>query len=327
MKRRVNYSTAALWAAAVFAAAFASRARAVSGGEELPSQIREPKTGIPLILIGRGEFTMGGEETGPDGAELPRHRVEIVRPYYLGEFEVTVDQFRRFVAATGYVTDAERMGFASGWHGDRWGKRRGVNWKTPGFSQGSDHPAVAISFADARAFCAWLGPGYRLPSEAEWEYAAAAGNASAFSGETGAAGICSRANVADAVAWKRFPSWKEQTVGDGFVWTAPVGSYPPNSLGFYDLAGNAWEWCGDGWHRGGAGDPVGQEPWPGEGTDRRVLKGGSWYFEPDDVRPAWRSAHRRHDATNGSGFRVLLDVAGSSEPFAGASVSRPAEGL
>ncbi len=284
--------------------------------ESLPKNIREEKAGIELFLVKPGEFLMGRGPTEEGNAnELPRHRVRIVRPYYLGKFEVTVGQFKKFAEATGYVTDAEKRGGASGWDGKRWGRKRGVNWKNPGFSQETAHPVVAISLNDARAFCRWLGEGYRLPSEAEWEYAARAGAETAFSWGTNLQDICLYANGGDASAKKLFPAWKTSACDDGSAWTAPVGSYRPNRWGFYDMSGNAWEWCEDAWHGSFKGAPADQSVW-GEvgGGGRRVLKGGSWYFEPQDLRPSWRGTHRAHDATNGAGFRVLKDLGGPADP-------------
>ena len=273
----------------------------------LPKTIQEGKTGMELILVRPGEFLMGrgSTETGNTN-ELPRHRVRIICPYYLGRYEVTVGQFQKFVEETGYITDAEKRGKASGWDGKRWGKKRGVNWKQPGFSQGTDHPAVAISLNDARAFCRWLGKDYRIPAEAEWEYAARAGSETAFPWGTGVEQVCRHANGGDLSAQKLFAGWKTSSCDDGFAWTAPAGSYRPNRWGFYDMLGNAWEWCEDAWHGTFSGAPDDQSVW-GEvgGGGRRVLKGGSWYFEPQDLRPSWRGTHRSYQATNGSGFRVL----------------------
>jgi formylglycine-generating enzyme required for sulfatase activity len=241
--------------------------------------------------------------------------VKIVRPYYLGKLEVTVGQFKKFAEETGYVTDAEKRGKATGWDGKKWGKKRGANWKNPGFRQESGHPAVALSLNDARAFCHWLGEGYHLPSEAEWEYAARAGSETAFSWGSALADICLYANGGDAAAGRLFPSWKTSTCDDGYAWTAPAGSYRPNRWGFYDTSGNAWEWCADAWHRSFKGAPADQSVW-GEagGGGRRVLKGGSWYFHPGDLRPSWRGTHRASDATNGSGFRVAKDTSAPPRP-------------
>lgn len=282
---------------------------AAARGPPLPDRVREEKTGMALLLVKPGEFMMGKgpEEDGSD-SELPRHRVGIGQPFYLGEKEVTLGQFRAFVEATRYVTDAEKRGKASGWDGTKWGKKSGVSWKTPGFSQETDHPATCVSFNDAQAFCRWLGEGYRLPSEAEWEYAERAGSDVAFHWGTGAETACAYANGADASAGRIFRGWKTASCNDGHPWTAPVGSYRSNRWGFYDMAGNAWEWCADAWHENFTGAPAGQGAWQEGGiAGSRVLKGGSWYFEIPDLRSAHRAVHREYEATNGGGFRVVKD--------------------
>ena len=262
-----------------------------------------------LLLVKPGEFAMGKgpEEDGP-ASERPRHRVGLGRPYYLGEKEVTLGQFKAFVEATGYITDAEKRGKASGWDGRKWGKKRGVNWKTPGFSQESDHPVVCVSFNDARAFCLWLGESYRLPSEAEWEFACRAGSDTVYYWGTEAEEACIYANGADASAGRIFQGWKTASCDDGHPWTAPVGNYRPNRWGFYDMAGNAWEWCVDVWHKNFTGAPADQRAWLDGGiAGRRVLKGGSWYFGISGLSSAGRDSHRDYEATNGGGFRVARD--------------------
>ena len=197
--------------------------------DNLAHDLREDKTGMEFILVKPGEFMMGsGDEGYGSPAERPRHRVTVSRPYYLGRYEVTVGQFQEFVEATGYRTDAEERGKASGWDGRRWGKKKGVDWKNPGFNQETDHPVVCVSFNDARAFCHWLGDGYRLPSEAEWEYAARAGTDTAFYWGNGVGEVCRYANGGDLAAGRIFNGWNTAACDDGYAWTAPVGCYLPN---------------------------------------------------------------------------------------------------
>jgi len=267
----------------------------------------------------------GKKETGND-TELPRRIVEVKRPYYLGQGEVTVAEFRRFVADTGYVTDAERRGRATGWHGNRWGRKSGISWRNPGFAQDDEHPAVCLSCRDARAFCRWLGRKFRLPSEAQWEYAARAGSESCFPrGDPDE--VCRHGNGGDLSAKRLFPEWNTASCDDGSPWTAPGGSYAPNPWGFYDLLGNAWEWCADPWHPDFRGAPLDERVWGDASSGgKRVLKGGSWYFEPQDLRPAWRHWHRVREATNGAGFRVLLECEEDGPPLPANVSSEPAAG-
>lgn len=271
---------------------------------------REDKVGMEFVLVKPGAFMMGiGEEEAGTPAERPRHPVKITRHYYLGKYEVTVGQFQAFVEDTDYRTDAEKRGKASGWDGKKWGKKRGVNWKTPGFKQEREHPVVCISLNDARAFCRWLGDEYRLPSEAEWEYAARAGTDTAFFWGTSPEDVCRYANGGDLSAGRIFKGWNTASCDDGYAWTAPIGYHLPNRWGFYNMAGNVWEWCEDPWHASFNGAPSDQRVW-GEkgGGGRRVIKGGAWYFEPADLRIAVRNSHRAYEATNGAGFRVLKEI-------------------
>jgi|AntAceMinimDraft_8_1070364.scaffolds.fasta_scaffold22843_3 formylglycine-generating enzyme required for sulfatase activity len=282
---------------------------------DLPNNLREERTGMEFILVKPGEFMMGSGdgETG-EPAERPRHRVTVSRPYYLGRYEVTIGQFQDFIEDTGYRTNAEERGKASGWDGRRWGKKKGINWKNPGFNQVSDHPVVCVSLNDGRAFCRWLGDGYRIPSEAEWEYAARAGTDTAFYWGTGLDEVCRYANGGDLSAARIFEGWNTSSCDDGYAWTAPVGSYLPNRWGFHNLAGNAWEWCEDAWHGSFSGAPPDQGVW-GDlgGGGKRVLRGGAWYFEPQDLYVAVRNSHRDYEATNGAGFRVLKDIPDSCD--------------
>jgi len=123
--------------------------------------------------------------------------------------------------------------------------------------------------------------------------------------------VCRYANGGDLAAGRIFDGWNTAACDDGYAWTAPVGGYLPNRWGFHNMAGNAWEWCEDAWHGSFAGAPSDQGVW-GDigGGGRRVLKGGSWYFEPGDIHVAVRNTHRAYEATNGAGFRVLRDIPG-----------------
>jgi len=186
---------------------------------------------IELVRLPAGEFQMGSET----GLEKPRHPVQ-VRAFDLGRTEVTVRQFRTFTQATGYRTDGEKEGWS--WV-CCWAKREGVNWRNPGFSQSDDDPVVALSWHDAVEFCKWLSAEtkqeYRLPSEAEWEYAARAGNQAEYPTDL------------DQAAW-----YKENSEGK----THPVAQKQPNAWGLYDVLGNGWEWVADVWSQDYRGAPA-----------------------------------------------------------------------
>jgi len=268
--------------------------------------------GLPeMVFIKGGAFQMGSNE-GED-EEKPVHTVT-VSDFWLGKYEVTVAEFENFISATGYQTDADKNGGSYFWIGSKWEKKAGVNWRCD--AQGNvrksselNHPVIHVSWKDAVAYCKWLsrktGQIYRLPTEAEWEYAARSGSknykyALGNFGPEGSKG----GNIADE-SLKRALGWSSIWDGydDGYVYTAPVGSFEPNELGVYDMTGNVWEWCRD-WY--GAKyyrnspqvDPKGSA----SGTVR-VLRGGSWSSEPVVVRCSFRNGHDPDDRYGNSGFR------------------------
>ncbi len=285
--------------------------------------------GMKLVVIPAGEFFMGstplqihqvrrndpGFRKDWEREEQPQHHVQISRPFLLGAHEVTRGQFGEFVRTTRYVTDAQRdgkggMGFdaATG----EFKQDSHFNWQNAGFVQGDDHPVVNVSWNDAVAFCQWLSRkekiAYRLPTEAEWEYACRAGSTSLYFFGDDAEGLATAANVADATAREKFSSWSGISGHDAHVFTAPVGSFQPNAFGLFDMHGNAWEWCRD-WFgesyyaKSPEKDPTG----PPTGTVR-VFRGGSWY----DAASLCRSAFRYWDVPTYRdyflGFRVAADL-------------------
>ncbi|MGO8744969.1 MAG: formylglycine-generating enzyme family protein [Thermoguttaceae bacterium] len=208
---------------------------------------------LKMVLIPAGEFMMGSGESAEATAaffnktygedllkaeyftdEHPQHRVRITKPFYLGTYHVTRGQFRQFVADAGYKTDAENgIGFkgAFGWDPDKkaFGKNEKYSWRNAGFEQTDEHPVVNVSWNDAVAFCAWLsrkeGKTYRLPTEAEWEYACRAGTTTRYYSGDDPETSAKIGNVADAVIKAKFPDWKHMIkASDGYVFTGPVGS-------------------------------------------------------------------------------------------------------
>jgi formylglycine-generating enzyme required for sulfatase activity len=218
-----------------------------------------------MAVIAPGHFDMGSPAGEPDrsGDEGPRHEVTIPRPFALGQCEVTVGQFRQFAEETDYRTEAERGGGCYAWNEDKKASEQqaGRNWRDPGFEQTDRHPAVCVSHADAEAYARWLarrtGAPYRLPTEAEWEYAARAGTDMAYPWGADALGTapCRYANGADLSARAQFPAWTTLECADGFLFAAPAGSFEANGFGLHDMSGNVWEWTADCWHDSYEGAP------------------------------------------------------------------------
>lgn len=319
-----------------------------------------------MVRIPGGEFLMGSEEPGAFANEKPVHRVR-VDAFYLDKTPVTNSQFAEFVAETGYITIAERE---LDWEEIRtqlppgtprpppevlvpgslvfrptrgpvdlrrmdqwWHWTPGASWRHPegpgsGIKDRMDHPVVQVAWEDAHAYAAWAGK--RLPTEAEWEFAARGG----LEGKRFAWGNDERPDGQIRVnRWHgTFPF--HNTVEDGFAGTSPVGSFPPNGYGLYDMGGNVWNWCMDVYHadafvsrvhedgcclnpqgpspeereRPLAGDP---SPPTVSGALRRVTKGGSFLCHPDyceSYRPAARRGTPPDTGTSHIGFRCAMDA-------------------
>ena len=230
-----------------------------------------------------------GRDTNDEG---PRHEVDITRPFYMGKYEVKIGEFRRFVKETGYKTEAETKRGAGVLQGIKWVGQAGIYWDNPGFSQTDLHPVTCVSWNDAMKFAGWLskktGHKYRLPTEAEWEYACRAGTQTARYWGKGENEACRYANIADRAIKQISPDFKIHECEDGYANTAPVGCFRPNAFGLYDMLGNLWEWCAD-WYdkdyykKSSTKDPAGPE-----GGSNRVFRGGSWSSPPDFARCAKR---------------------------------------
>jgi formylglycine-generating enzyme required for sulfatase activity/tRNA A-37 threonylcarbamoyl transferase component Bud32 len=244
-----------------------------------------------LVLVPPGEFIMGGDDGAARRAQ-PLHPVRITQPFYCGTHEVTVAEFRAFAEATGFQTHAEKDPLGGKiWRSDKRSteQRPDINWRTPGFPQSDRHPACCITWDDAEAFCRWLtqkeGRPYRLPTEAEWEYACRAGTTTPY--HYGPAAVPERmsANVRS---------------------TLPVGSFPANAFGLCDMHGNVYEWCLDGqrvYEPAAATDPRGPLDEP-----RRVMRGGGYSSGASwAVTSHGRSTAALDHAYAAIGFRVVLD--------------------
>lgn len=256
-------------------------------------------SGPELVLLPTGRFQMGSPEherriAMAAGAqknwlarETPQHWVGIERPIAMGRYPVTVGQWRAFVLASGWQPQGE------------------VDWAAPGFPQTDEHPVVGVSWWDAQRYLAWLsdatGKRYRLPSEAEWEYACRAGTRSAFSfGDTIST---DQANYDGSFTYNGGPP------GQYRRGTTPAGAFAPNPWGLYDMHGNVWEWVQDVVHENYEGAPVDGSAWETGGDQaRRILRGGSWLYNPRYLRSALRNGFSAVLCNDIVGFRVVREL-------------------
>jgi len=269
-----------------------------------------------MVLVKGTSFQMGSSDGQDD--EKPVHKVT-VSDFYLGKYEVTLAEFKAFVDDSGYQTDAEKEGWSYAWTGTSWDKKNGVTWRDD--VEGNrrpvsehNHPVIHVSWNDAKAYCAWLtektGRQYRLPTEAEWEYAAGNGaKHHKYSWGDGNPTGKKGGNVADETGANKF-NWKKNAsnifVGynDGYAATAPVGSFDENDFGLHDMSGNVWEWCEDWYHSDYKGAPADGSAWLSPAGSYRVVRGGSWNSNPQNVRAADRSNDAPGNRVLNIGFRL-----------------------
>jgi sulfatase modifying factor 1 len=281
--------------------------RPAAGGS--PAGRADDRAPEGMVRVPGGTFRMG--TTGGPGHETPVHEVELAA-FFVDRTEVTVGAFASFIAATGHRTEAERFG----WSGvfdpaqHKWTAVDGATWRHP---DGPDRPAAAddepvtqVSWNDAQAFAEWAGK--RLPTEAEWEYAARG----AVDQAPYTWGHELRPGGHPAANWWQGPFPDRDTGEDGFAGRAPVGRFAPNGFGLVDVTGNVWEWCAD-WFDAGyyARSPRVAPAGPAAGTER-VLRGGSWLCSENycsNYRPGARSQAAPDSGLNNTGFRLVRDIA------------------
>ena len=277
-----------------------------------------------IVVIAAGSFLMGsaGRSGGAYDNELPRHRVTIGRGFGLGVREVTVAEFGLFVERSGYRTAAERVGSSTIYDeaAGRLSKRKGMNWKYDyqGKKAKSEEPVLHVNLHDARAYVQWLavetGKPYRLPSEAEYEYAArAAGRGTYWWGEGSPAKIVENlTGQRDKSASKRRWTTPFKKYGDGYWGPSPVGSLRDDELihpmGVYDIAGNVSEWMEDCWHPNYIKAPVDGSAWVNPGCKRTVVRGGYWASAPDQSRAAFRISAKPETLGPVVGIRIARDL-------------------
>ena len=259
-----------------------------------------------MVLIKGGVFAMGATDGMPD--EEPIHQITVPQ-FWMDSHEVTVSEFSKFVAATNYITEAEKFA----WSGvfdmktGEWLKTKGASWRHPDGPKSepnAEEPVCQISWNDATAYAKWAGK--RLPTEAQWEFAARGG----LVGKRYVWGDELRPGGKPVANWWQghFPA--RDSGEDGYVGRAPVGKFPANDYGLYDMAGNVWEWCADWFDDEYYGHSPNTNPAGPDVGRERVLRGGSWMCSENyctNYRPAARSHATPDSALNNLGFRCVSD--------------------
>jgi formylglycine-generating enzyme required for sulfatase activity len=305
-------------------------AQAANGQEPAPISFQDCSDCPKMVVVPPGSFLMGStsDETERDTAavpvktsvfnflgiiendhdnaakwmsanEHPQHQVTIRKSFALGFSQVTQREFSAFVRETGYVTGSCWM-----WHVGRPIPPVRNAWSNPNFTPSDNSPVVCITWSDANAYVHWLnrklgqggpdgsGGPYRLPSEAEWEYAARAGTRTAY--------------------WWGDEIGVDHALCDGcnraFHWTVAVGEFPSNPFGLTDMNGNAVQWMEDCWNNTYAGAPIDGEAWLSGDCSRRVVRGGAWHNLPWVSRSATRIPEKAASTWNSVGFRVAKDM-------------------
>jgi formylglycine-generating enzyme required for sulfatase activity len=230
-----------------------------------------------MVIIPAGSFRMGSLQEGGEDDEKPVRTVTFTQPFAMGRYEVTFDEYDRFARASGRKLPDD----------NGWGRGR--------------NPVINVSWKDAMAYAHWLskqtGQHYRLPTEAEWEYAARAGSESKY-------------NWGNEIETNRANCNGCRSRWDGKQ-SAPVGSFQPNQFALYDTLGNVWEWVEDCWRPNYDGEPANISPWVkvgGGNCSRRMRRGGSWGDEPIYVRSANRGRGTPDYRNLNLGFRLARDL-------------------
>ena len=268
-----------------------------------------------MVVVPAGSFIMGSSdsEQGRNSWEGPQHVVGFKRPFAVGRFEVTVDQFATFVRDSGYRAGSSCWTFEN----HKFESRSDRSWRNTGYAQDGSHPAACLSWHDAKAYVDWLaertGKPYRLLSEAEWEYAARAttttGSGPRYGFGDDDEAMCAHANGFDQTAKQIVAgtvTWPALHCFDGHAYTAPVGKFSANGFGLHDMLGNVKEWTADCYHpnQGYSGAPTDGSAWISGECSSRLLRGGSWLSYARLLRVAFRYRASADDRCSDLGVRV-----------------------
>jgi formylglycine-generating enzyme required for sulfatase activity len=283
--------------------------------------LRDCETCPEMVVVPAGSFVMGSNHDEPmRGGEMrpqgPERDVTIAAPFAIGKYEVTVGEWRAFVDATGHPAAD-----CSVWGGDR--REWGHTWHDPDYGRpiADDDPIVCVYWTDAVAYAEWLsdvtGEAYRLPTEAEWEYAASGGVKTVWPWGDDPGQICEYGNILDQDAIKDprlisgsgTQSDMAAACSDGYALVAPVGQFKPNGFALYDTVGNVWEWAQDCSLKFYPPEPVDGTAVEVDGPcEKRAVRSGSWRTRVERNRPTFRGRDPEPTAYHLFGFRVARDV-------------------
>lgn len=289
--------------------------------------IQDCATCPEMVPLPTGTFMLGA--SAREGVELglpaefaareqPRRRIVIDRSIAFSRYEITRAQFAAFVAASGYTPEP------GCWHyvGTEWLFDAARSWRDTQLDQADDHPVTCVNWQDAAAYARWLsqetGQSYRLPSEAEWEYAARAGTEGPWWFGSNRTEICRYVNLGDQdtetrFRWTGLPTrlrieWNPEDCHDGFATTSPVDAKPPNAFGLYGLLGNVMEWVEDCWHDDYSAGPTDQAARVSSGDcSQRVMRGQGWLAIAGSARASFRRKMASTDRRFTFGIRVVRD--------------------
>ena len=278
-----------------------------------------------MVVLSAGTFMMGSTEEETFNAmvradaaarEQPKFAVTFAKPFAIGKYEVSIAEYRAFVEATNRPDPESCITWTEA--DNSWGEVKGASWQNATFFQGEDHPAGCLDLKDVRDYAAWLsdttGARYRVPSEAEWEYAARGGTTTIQTWGNTMDDMCRFANASDLTRADKHTGVRDTPTRffecrDGYVYTAPVGSFPPNAYGLYDMIGNIWEWVEDCFIVGYEGAPTdGSVRYDPNECERLIVRGGGWYARSWFMRPAGRSREHPDYRSTTLGLRVVRDV-------------------